>query len=227
MIHNIISTIGLGVLGIDPITAIFVLSMGIRKDKKIKIVSFLLSFTVFSILFGTLISTIFGVSVMDFINKLIPDDNSVIWVFIEMGILIIILLWIMRRILNKDRKEQKEKKQIDGSIIKYITTGFIFAVTCFTDPTYYAVIVLGSEAKNFIIATLLIAIWFFVSQFMTVIAYIAVQFNLIDKLVKVTDKFKDKYKKVFSILINVILMIIALLLILDLIFYLCFGRYLF
>ena len=31
MIHKIISTIGLGILGIDPITAIVVLSMGIKK----------------------------------------------------------------------------------------------------------------------------------------------------------------------------------------------------
>lgn len=227
MIHKIISTMGLGVLGIDPITAIFILSMGLRKDKKIKITSFFLSFALFSILFGAIISSIFGASVFDFINKLIPDDDSNIWIFIEIGILAIIVLWVFKRIFMKKKCKQNEKKQISGSIVKYITTGFVFALTCFTDPTYYAVIVLGSEAKNFLITMLLIAIWFFVSQFMAVITYMAIQFNFINKLTNITDKFKNKYQKTFSICFNILLIIIALLLLIDLIFYLWFGEYLF
>lgn len=227
MIHKIISAMGLGVLGIDPVTAIFILSMGLRKDKKIKITSFFLSFSLFSILFGAIISSIFGASVFDFINNLIPTDDSDIWVFIEIGILIIILLWIFKRIFIKGKNEKKEEKQINGGIIKYITTGFIFALTCFTDPTYYAVIVIGSDTKNFLIITLLIAIWFFISQFMTVIAYLSVEFNFINKLTNKIDKFKNKYQKVFSLCFNIILIVIALFLLIDLILYLCLGKYLF
>jgi len=37
MVHKIISSIGLGILGIDPMTAIVVLSMGLKKDEKTKI----------------------------------------------------------------------------------------------------------------------------------------------------------------------------------------------
>ncbi len=227
MIHKIISTMGLGVLGIDPITAIFILSMGLRKDKKIKITSFFLSFTLFSILFGAIISSIFGASVFDFINSLIPADDSDIWLFIEIGILTIIILWVFKRIFIKTSEKKKDKQQISGGIIKYIATGFVFALTCFTDLTYYAVIVLGSETKNFLIITLLIAIWFFVSQFMTVIAYMSIQFNFINRLTDIIEKFKNKYQKIFSICFNIILIIIALLLLVDLLFYLCLGKYLF
>lgn len=227
MIHKIISTMGLGVLGIDPITAIFILSMELRKDKKIKITSFFLSFTLFSILFGAIISSIFGASVFDFINSLIPADDSQIWLFIEIGILIIIVLWVFKRIFIKTSEKKKDKQQISGGIIKYITTGFVFALTCFTDPTYYAVIVLGSETKNFLIITLLIAIWFFVSQFMTIIAYMSIEFNFINRLTDIIERFKNKYQRIFSICFNVILIIIALLLLVDLLFYLCLGKYLF
>ena len=36
MIHKIISTIGLGILGVDPFTAVYLLSMGLRQEKKSK-----------------------------------------------------------------------------------------------------------------------------------------------------------------------------------------------
>ena len=44
MVHKIISTIGLGILGIDPITAVYMISMGLRKDSKSKISLFWFSF---------------------------------------------------------------------------------------------------------------------------------------------------------------------------------------
>ena len=40
MIHKILSTFGLGILGIDPITAVYLLSMGLRNEKKTKVTLF-------------------------------------------------------------------------------------------------------------------------------------------------------------------------------------------
>jgi len=220
MVRKIISTIGLGILGIDPVTAIYILIMGLKMDSKIKITAFFFSFAIFSILLGAIISSLFGLSVLNFINGLIPNDNSNIWIFIEIGILIIILIWIGKRAFGKKKKTKREEKQISGSMFKYITTGFIFALTSFTDPTYYAVIVLGSEVKSFLVIFLLLAIWFIVSQFMAVIVYLAIEFNLVNKLTKVVDKIKIKYEKAFSMCFNIILVVVALLLLIDLI-YIC------
>ena len=50
MIHKILSTFGLGILGIDPITAVYLLSMGLRNEKKTKITLFFLSFAGFRFL---------------------------------------------------------------------------------------------------------------------------------------------------------------------------------
>lgn len=44
MFHKILSTIGLGILGIDPITAVVILSMGLKKEKKTKITLFAFPF---------------------------------------------------------------------------------------------------------------------------------------------------------------------------------------
>lgn len=40
MMHRIISSIGLGILGVDPFTAVYLLSMGLRKEKKSNIALF-------------------------------------------------------------------------------------------------------------------------------------------------------------------------------------------
>ena len=58
MIHNMLSTFGLGILGIDPITAVYLLSMGLRNEKKTKITLFFLSFAGFSIFVGAGLATI-------------------------------------------------------------------------------------------------------------------------------------------------------------------------
>ena len=105
--------------------------------------------------------------------------------------------------------------------------GFVFAVTSFTDPTYYAVILLAGETNNLFLATLLITIWFLVSQFMAVIVYIANQVNLLSKLTAYIEKLKKKKMKVITHIVFAILIIIAVLLIIDSGFYLFNGKYLF
>ena len=116
---------------------------------------------------------------------------------------------------------------ISGGWMKQLTTGFIFALTCFTDPTYYAVILLGGETGNFLTAALLLTIWFVVSQFMALIVYVANGLNLLDQLVASVDKLKAKHGKPITYTIYAVLVIIAIVLLIDTGFYLFDGRYLF
>jgi len=132
------------------------------------------------------------------------------------------------KLLTKDKpKKEKEQKVISGNWLQYITTGFVFAIASFTDPTFYAVILMGGETGNILAATLLLTIWFAVSQFMAVIVYIANELNLLDSVVIFVDKFKQKNLKAVSHALHILLLIIAAALILDSGYYLLTGIYLF
>lgn len=228
MIHKIITTIGFGILGIDPITAVYLLSMGLRKEKKSKITLFFLSFAGFSIFIGVALAAIFGVAATDFLNSIMPNDDSPIWAILEFAVSVFILAWVFKKLSQKAEKEEtQERKAINGNSFKYITTGFVFAIASFTDPTFYAVVLMGGESENILTATLLLTIWFVVSQFMAVITYIANELNLLNKLAAFVEKIKSKNLKCVTHIFYLVLIGIALLLIADTGFYLFNGRYLF
>ncbi|MCD2491270.1 hypothetical protein LQE92_01335 [Lacrimispora sp. NSJ-141] len=228
MTHKIINTIGLGILGVDPFTAVYLLSMGLRQEKKSNITLFFLSYAGFSVLIGAVLSAIFGTAAVDILKNMVPGDNSPFWAVLEFAVSVFILVWVLRKLFGvHNKKEEKEKKAVDGTWIKSLSTGFVFAISCFTDPTYYAVILLGGEAGNFLTATLLLMIWFIVSQFMALIVYAANSLNLLDKLVAFVDKLKEKKIKPITYILYTILVIIAIVLLVDTGFYLFDGRYLF
>lgn len=228
MIHKVISTIGLGILGVDPFTAVYLLSMGLRKEKKSNIAFFFLSYAGFSVLIGAVLSAIFGTAAVDILKSMMPEDNSPFWAILEFAVSVFILMWVLRRLFSvSKKKEETEKKAVNGTWIKYLSTGVVFAISCFTDPTYYAVILLGGETGNFLTATLLLTIWFVVSQFMALIVYTANSLNLLDKLVAFVDKLKEKKIKPITYALYAVLVIIAIVLLVDTGFYLFDGRYLF
>ena len=100
MIHKAISTIGLGVLGIDPFTAVYLLSMGLRKEKKSNITFFFLSYAGFSILIGAVLSAIFGTAAVDILKSIVPEDNSPFWAVLEFAVSVFILVWVLRRLFS-------------------------------------------------------------------------------------------------------------------------------
>lgn len=227
MVHKIISTIGLGILGIDPITAVYMISMGLRKDSKSKISLFWFSFMGFSILIGAVLATIFGVSAVEILQNLTPEADSPLWAVLQFVLSLIVVIFVIRKIFYKTKKADENRKIVEGSVFKYLFTGFVFSITCFTDPTYYAVILLGGESNNFLSAILLLTIWFLVSQFMAVIVYIVNQMNLLKKLVKWVDRLKEKGLKTFVHVCYIILLVVAFGLLLDSGYYLVAGKYLF
>lgn len=142
--------------------------------------------------------------------------------------IVFILVWVLQRLFSISKKKRGDgKKAVNGTWIKYLSTGVVFAISCFTDPTYYAVILLGGETGNFLTATLFLTIWFVVSQFMALIVYTANSLNLLDKLVAFVDKLKEIKIKPITYALYAVLVIIAIVLLVDTGFYLFDGRYLF
>lgn len=229
MIHKILTTIGLGCLGIDPFTAIYLLAMGLRKEKKVRITLFFFSFAGFSIFIGAFLAIVFGVVVTEFLQSFIPDDNSPFWIITQFVLSIIILVWICKKLFVKKQNIEKTETQetVGGNNFKYIVTGILFAISCFTDPTYYAVILIGGETGNIFIAIMLLTIWFAVSQFMAIIVYIVIELNTINRMLAYVDRLKAKNEKNIKIakyIIYSLLAGIALLMIADTGFYLFNGR---
>lgn len=227
MIHKIISTVGLGILGIDPFTAVYMMTMGLRKDKKSKISLFWFSFMGFSILIGAVLAAIFGESAVEILKSITPEDDSPFWAILQFVVSLVIIIYMIRKLFFKKKKTEDKKEIKKGSAFEYLFIGFIFAVTCFTDPTYYAVILIGGESQNFLTATLLLTVWFLVSQFMAVIVYVANQMNLLKRLIEWIEKIKQKDFSIVKNIIYVILIAIAIGLMVDSGCYLITGNYLF
>ena len=225
MIHKILSTFGLGILGIDPITAVYLLSMGLRNEKKTKVTLFFLSFAGFSIFVGVGLAMILGVAAIDFIKSVTPSEDSPLWAVLEFAISIFILIWISKKLfIDKKQTENQTKETVSGNVLKHIITGFVFAISSFTDPTFYAVVLISGETDNIFISILLLTIWFLVSQCLAVIVYIANQCNLLNKLVHWVNKFKNRNLKGVKNVFYIILIVIAILLIVDTGFYLFYGK---
>ena len=228
MIHKVISTIGLGILGVDPFTAAYLLSMGLRKERKSNMAIFFLSYAGFSVLIGAVLSAAFGTAAVDILKSMVPGDDSPFWAVLEFTASVFILVWVLRKLFGvRRKKEETEMKPVHGNWIKYLSAGVVFAISCFTDPTYYAVILLGGETGNFLTATLLLTIWFVVSQFMALIVYAANSFNLLDRLVAFVDQLKGKKIKPIAYAFYAVFVLVAIVLLVDTGFYLFGGRYLF
>lgn len=227
MLHKIITTLGLGILGVDPFTAIYLLSMGLRKENKQKISLFFLSFALFSVLIGAVLAAVFGAAAVDVLKRYMPGDESPFWALLDFVISILILAWVLRKFFVSPKEKQGEKKTaISGNAFKYLTTGFVFAITSFSDPTYYAVILIGGESHNFFIAAMLLSLWFIVSQFMAIIVYFAIEFNSLKKLTEFIDRLKQRNMKGFSYFLYTVMIAVSIALLTDSGYYMIFGKYL-
>lgn len=110
MVHKIISTIGLGILGIDPITAVYMISMGLRKDSKSKISLFWFSFMGFSILIGAVLATIFGVSAVEILRSFTPEADSPLWAVLQFVLSLIVVIFVIKKYFIKRKKRTKIEK---------------------------------------------------------------------------------------------------------------------
>lgn len=226
MVHKLISTVGLGVLGIDPFTAVYLLSMGLRREKKSRVSLFFLSFAAFSVLIGAALAAVFGAAAVDILKRLMPGDESPFWAVLNFALSVFILVWVLRRLLAPPREQRQKEERASGGWWKQLTGGLLFALSSFTDPTYYAVILLGGESRSFLLAVALLAVWFAVSQWMALVVYGAIGLGLLEKLTAVIDRLKQRdWSRLTHALYGTLLLVSAALLA-DALCYLLTGSYL-
>ena len=227
MIHRMLNTIGLGVLGIDPITAVYMMSMRLRGERKSRITWFFLSFAIFTILVGTVLAASMGAAAADYLQSVLPDDGSRFWAIAELAVSVIILLWVAKRVFAGPKREKKQPREAGrGGALGHIAVGFVFAITSFTDPTFYAVMLIGGESRSVVTAALLLALWFVVSQCLSMVVYIAIQCNRLDALAARLDEWKARNLTMFNRVLHGVLIVVAILLTADATAYWLTGGYL-
>ena len=227
MTHRMLNTIGLGVLGTDPLTAVYMMSMRLRGERKSRVTLFFLSFAVSTILVGTVLAALMGAAAAGFLQSVLPDDDSQFWAIVELAISVVILIWVAKRVFAGPKREKKQPREIvRGSALGHVAMGFVFAVTSFTDPTFYAVMLIGGESHSVVTAALLLALWFVVSQCLTMVVYAAIQCNRLDALAARLDEWKARNQTMFNHMLHGLLVVIAVLLTADAAAFLSTGGYL-
>lgn len=227
MIHRMLNTIGLGVLGVDPITAVYMMSMRLRGEGKSRITLFFLSFAGSTILVGTVLAASMGAAAADALQSILPDDDSRFWAIAELAVSVIILVWVANRVFAGPGREKKQPREtVRGSALEHVVMGFVFAVTSFTDPTFYAVMLIGGESRSVVTAALLLTLWFVVSQCLAMVVYAAIQCNRLDALAARLDEWKARNLTMFNRVLHGVLIVVAILLTADARAYLSTGGYL-
>ncbi|OZG64407.1 IrpT [Bifidobacterium hapali] len=227
MIHRMLNTIGLGALGIDPITAVYMMSMRLRGERKSLVTLFFLSFAGSTILVGTVLAASMGAAAAGFLQSILPDDDSRFWAIAEFAVSIVILIWVAKRVFAGPGREKKQPREtVRGSALEHVVMGFVFAVTSFTDPTFYAVMLIGGESCSVVTAALLLTLWFVVSQCLTMVVYAAIQCNRLDALAARLDEWKARNLTMFNRVLHGVLIVVAILLTADATAYLSTGGYL-
>ncbi|PST48178.1 hypothetical protein COO72_09070 [Bifidobacterium callitrichos] len=227
MTHRMLNTIGLGVLGIDPLTAVYMMSMRLRGERKSRVALFFLSFAVSTILVGTVLAASMGAAAAGFLQSILPDDGSRFWAIAELAVSVVILLWVARRVFAGPKREKKQPREaVRSGALGHIAVGFVFAITSFTDPTFYAVMLIGGESRSVVTAALLLTLWFVVSQCLAMVVYAAIQCNRLDALAARLDEWKERNLTMFNRVLHGVMIGIAILLTADATAYWLTGGYL-
>lgn len=222
----LLSIIGLGFLGIDPIAAILAASAMAAHAQKHKILLFTLSFLLGTTLMGVLLSLL-GQNAIDYIQSFIPSDISPLWSILNLTVIAAIIVWLLIRFLrrNAPKKPDKKRKSLVGGSWQFIAAGLLFALSSLTDPTFYAVIVIAAGTHNVFAMAGLHLLWISISQLPLLIVVTAYYLNAHKNLLVYVDKAWKAHKQKAMLMLYAAAIILALVLLADTIVYMVSDTY--
>lgn len=226
----------LGLAGFDPTGALVIISaltMGINKKQIVKFAT-----TTFfgTVLVGLVFSKILSTGI-DSISKFLNSIPDIVYMWVELIIGIVLLIWAFQRFFCKKRTVKKEEKK-ESFFIKFLNkglfvVGLIFAITALTDPSFLALITASSHNNNIFLVILANSIWILISQSPVFVLTVAVIFNKHEKVIDFFEELlnknnrKEKIKKIFSFLLSILLLIAGVLIVVDSIYFWFNGIWLF
>ena len=226
----------LGLAGFDPTGALVILSaltMGINKKQIVKFAA-----TTFfgTVLVGLVLSKILSTGI-DAISKLLNSIPDIVYMWIELIIGVVLLIWAFQRFFCKNKTVKKEESK-ESFFVKFLSkglfvVGLIFAVTALTDPSFLALIAASSQNDNIFLVILANAIWILISQLPIFVLTVAIIFNKHEKVISYFQDIlnknnrREKIKKVLSLLLSILLLSAGVLIIVDSIYFWINGVWIF
>jgi hypothetical protein len=226
MLDALITALGLGIAGIDPLGAVLLMTAIASQFTRSKIIFFNVLVLVSAVLVGTILSVV-GASFLSNINDIFPENTSSVWVYVNLLIAAVTTVWLIRRYLNRNKpKNNKSTKKLGSSYYAIAVTAVLFGAGSVFDPTFLAAISLAAQTNNLATIVAMHTIWIITSQIMLFVLFIA---YLNGKHEKVITYSREQYTKHKSLLQNVLYVAaigVIIVLIADSISYLVSGNYL-
>lgn len=226
--QTLLSVIGLGFLGLDPVAAALVYPAISAHVKRRKLLLFLIAFLLGTTGFGLLLSLI-GQEAVDYIQSLMPGDLSPLWAVLNLIIVLVIIVWISARYIRRDKKRLAKKhrwsKYLQGSGWRFVIVGLVFAFSALTDPTFYAVVMIAAETHNAVAMAGLHFLWITISQIPLLALVAAYYLGLHKKLVRTTTKLWKRHRNKAGSALYIAAISVAVLLLIDVVVYIVSGNY--
>lgn len=167
MFEVLLATLVLGIVGLDPYSALIVAAALAAGSTRRAISAFLAALAVTTIAVGGLLGTAVE-PLIGFLGGLF-DLPDAAWVAINIALSIALVAWALVRTRLHPENAEGSKPQRRGGLSAWSLTGagVLFSASMLTDPTYYAIIALGTQIEPW--GTLVLALWFLISQFPVVV----------------------------------------------------------
>ncbi|MDO4813601.1 MAG: hypothetical protein Q3988_00760 [Gemella sp.] len=184
--NNLLAVFGLSIAGIDPLGMMFLvtaLTIGISKRS-----AYIYGSSVF---LGTAgLATLFSFALSRYLEELANFFNSIpntIWIALDVTIIVILSIWALKRIFNKNIDDEK-KSSSKGLLI----AALLMIFTAPTDPSLLAVISIAGHTNNLALAFIYNLLWSVLSQIPLALLLLSL---ILGKEKLFVNKFNVFYKK--------------------------------
>lgn len=230
--HLLLTTIGLGVAGIDPFAAIALLAAIVAGVSRKKVLVFFFSMFLFTVVIGT-IGSLCGGALIENIAGIVPSDSSPLWIYVNLAVIVALACWLAfrwyRHVHPKpERTAKKPKRKLGGSAWQFGLAGIAYSfIGALSDVTFYGTVAVAAQTGTIAATIGLHALWFLIGQFALVALVIAYLFGAHKNLVTRSKAFWKKYKQFLPAVLYVSAGIVIGILAADIVLYVSTGNYLF
>lgn len=226
--EQLAAAFGLGIAGIDPLGAVLLMTAIAVRASRTKTSLFMLAVFISTVVVGIVVSLL-GDGIVRFISDVIPPDTSSIWLCINIGLVILISIWLVHS-LRKDHNKKKPRKKsqtLTGTTWQFIAFGALFGISTAIDPTFVANAAIAAQTGSIFAMIGLHTVWLIVSQCMLFVLFVAYLFGVHRPLITWAQRaWKKLHPHTHWLLVSAALLAIIILVI-DSIIFLVRGTYLF
>ncbi|MEY8462792.1 hypothetical protein [Streptococcus merionis] len=222
MLANLLTVLGLGIAGIDPVGMMILVSFMTVGLSKSRAIIFGLGVFLGTTLLGIALSRVLGSTLVE-LSSIFDNLPDTAWVWIGVAIVIVFSYLAYRRLVtNKDEGEPENTKSNKGM---YGAIAFM-VFTAVTDPTFLAVLALSSRQQNIFWEFIFSAVWTLVSQAPLFILVGTILLNKHEFFINRFNTFYEKNKKNLGNVLTGIFILIAAVFSIDLVLFWLTGSWL-